>query len=390
MRATRLAAVAALLVLAGALRADGCCMVPRDFGGDVDQNWQRGLVTFHGGHEELFLRIQPSFHGQEGPAFLEWVVTVPSKPTGFAVAEGDPVKDAVALHDRLQALAAAQFAARTRFEIPEFKMGKGAMVASGVALSSPALGGIDLDAPVTVGPFEITGVRAKGPEGLAELNAYLEGRGYAGEDPAHMKWFTDRGFTFLCIHITPPAGKTSVGRTLDLPALRIGFDVDRPYYPAKFSSRQGNFGLRLTVMTSEPLALEPLAALRQRLAAARPMKHFDNLWTAQPPPKSVADAFPSGGPHGAPERWTLNVLDTGGFNPTIEGVPAISKWDDDVSFAVGGAADTPPWWYYGDRDVAGVERFVREHGLAGWLGFMALLGFVWLLRRRYLRRLKPR
>jgi len=65
-----------------------------------------------------------------------------------------------------------------------------------------------------------TPVRARGPEGLAELNAYLQGRGFAPEDAGHMRWFTERKFTFLCIHITPPEKQASVGKILDLPALR--------------------------------------------------------------------------------------------------------------------------------------------------------------------------
>jgi hypothetical protein len=220
---------------------------------------------------------------------------------------------------------------------------------------------------VRVGPFEITAVRARGPEGLAELNAYLQRRGFAPEDEDHMRWFTERKFTFLCIHITPPEKAGSVGKKLDLPALRIGFDTPTPYYPAKFSSRQGDWGLRLAVVTSQPLDTEKLAGVVKRLRGWTNGR-WGNLWFEGKPPRVVADAFPAGGP----SRWHVNVVESRGVNPSTDGKPAIWSWDDDVFLPLGDDGDAPPGWYYGDRDVSGAERLVREHGIALGTGVFVL------------------
>jgi hypothetical protein len=407
----RVAVVLAVLGIAAlaSTRADGCCMVPIGYRGDVDQSWQRAVLAHHDGHEELTLRIEPHFHGQEGPGYLEWVVTIPGPATGYAVlpaggapgGEGftgrdgnrwtpvEPSRDAagraefaaevVDLHDRLQDLAASQEHARTRFQLGG--SAREAPVSAAAELPTTTMGLLEVRAPVVVGPFEITAVRARGRAGLQELNAYLERRGFATEDPDHMRWFVERDFTFLCIHITPPGEEDHVGKALDLPALRIGFDTEKPYYPAKFSSRQGSFGLRLAIATSKPLEIEALRDQRQRLRGYLGHHRYENLWTAAPPPRAIAEAFPESGPHGRPDRWYLNVVESKGFNPTLDGKPAIASWTDDVWFPLGGSADEPPGWYYGDRDPWFGERFAREHGIAGGLALAVVAGVVLVWRR---------
>src|SRR5262245_55012825 len=165
----KVAVAIGLFALSGlAARADACCMVPSGYRGDVDQAWQRAVLVHHDGHEELILRIQPHFHGQPGPPYLEWVVTVPSNPTGYAVLDAgggaptatpalppipgapaaprrddqgraDFCDEVVDLHDRLQDLADSQHAARTRFTFGELKLSSTAPTAA-AALSGPPTG----------------------------------------------------------------------------------------------------------------------------------------------------------------------------------------------------------------------------------------------------------
>lgn len=347
---------------AGPRPASACCMVPTSWKGDVDQADQHGVVLHHDGHEELILRVAPFFQSTHRtplaadappPPALEWVVTVPTPPTSYGLVPASVFTDVAALVSRLQRLAAEQREARTRWEVPLFKT-------YSLGASAPSAGAwdaLDVGPRVRVGPYEITPVKARGREALDTLNRYLAERGFPEETPDHMAWFVERGFTFLCIHITPPAGAAHLGERLDLEPLRIGFATDRPYYPAKFSSRQGDFALSLAALTSRPLAKPSLARIGDRLRAD---SSTANLFTVATPPASLASAVPSG-----VDRWYVNALRSKGVNPFDDrGRPAISSWTDDVFFDLGGDADAPPGWYYGDRDLWVAERVVREHGIA--------------------------
>src|SRR5262245_51927212 len=134
MRCARFAAAVALLSLAVASAGrpvDACCMVPLSWHGDVDQADQNVVVLHHAGHEELVLRVSPFFQtvdkqplpevADATPPYVEWVVTVPSAPTAYHTVPASIYKDADALASRLEDLAAKQYAARSRWEWPEFR-----------------------------------------------------------------------------------------------------------------------------------------------------------------------------------------------------------------------------------------------------------------------------
>ncbi len=377
------------LLVTGPRPAAACCMVPATWDGDVDQAEQNAIVLHHDGHEELILRVAPYFQttsrlplaasaAAAPPPYLEWVVTVPSPPTAYAVVPASVFGDLDARVSLLQRLAREQEDARTRWEWPG--IGRYTLSArDGAVASAPAAGALDVGPLVRVGPYEITPVQARGREALDALNAYLAGRGFPQEDADHMAWFVERGFTFLCVHITPPPGASRLGDRLELEPLRIGFATDRPYYPAKFSSRQGDFALSLATVTSRPVARRSLSNIRGRLDADRSQP---NLFTVKALPPSLTGAIPAG-----VDRWYLNAFRSDGFNPSdTNGRPAISSWTDDVLFDLGGDADEMPGWYYGDRDLWIPERLVREHGIA--LGVWGVLGawFAIRVRRRKARR----
>ena len=364
---------AGLAVAAFAERGDGCCMVPREYPGDVDQSLQEVVIVHADGHQELVVRVRPFFQeADEPPPFLAWLVTVPNKPTAYRVASADIFGSARTLSRKLEDLYDAQ--KPKKFNI--MSMGAEAM-----SVDSMAKGGLEVSDPVKVGPYTITEVRTRGVEAVDELNRYLEENEFGTEDPEHMRWFAENDFTFLCIRIDPPEGSVRLGSHLELDPLQIGFASERPYYPGKYSANQGNFGLELTVLTPGPLEKETLGTVRARLNAWGG-KH--NLFTVQALDDPLAGVLDEGfgGEAPKPERWYVNRVDSRGFNrPDKDGTPEILGWEDDVFWAVGGAADEPPDWYYGDgkRPLTHPRNVSRMWGALVILA-IGVLGF-WLLSR---------
>jgi hypothetical protein len=357
-----------------AARGETCCMVPRDYPGDVDQSLQEALIVHADGHEELVLRVRPFFpEAAEPPAFLAWLVTVPSPPSAYRTAAPGIFESARGLHERLQALYDAQKPQPFRIA-PSL----GASVESAAPRQAQ---GLEINAPVTVGPYTITEVRTRGAEAVEELNRYLAENEFGTEDPDHLRWFAENDFTFLCIRIEPPPGALRLGTHLELDPLQIGFASERPYYPGKYSANQGNFGLGLSLLTPGPLARDALRAVRGRLQG---WGGTPNLFTVQPldePLQAVLDEG-FGGAAPTPERWYVNRVDSSGFNrPDNAGTPAILKWADDVFWALGSAADGPPAWYFGDGERPWTHpRNTRRMWGALVILAVAVLGF-WLLAR---------
>jgi len=353
---------------------DGCCMVPRDYPGDVDQSMQEVLILHADGHEELVIRVRPFFRdAEEAPASLAWLVTVPSKPTAYRTASMDVFPEARHLHQRLVQFYRAQ--EPREIEIgPQLK----AMV------TSEARGGhlgLDISEAVTVGPYTITEVRTRGSAAVGELNRYLDENGFGTEDPAHLRWFAENDFTFLCIRIEPPEGSVRLGKHLDLVPLQIGFASERPYYPGKYSANQGNFGLALTVLTSDPLLH---GSLRRNHARLDSRGGHSNLFTVKSLPGLLGPVLEKGFPGGppAPGRWYVNRVDSNGFNRMdLAGTPAIAKWPEDVFWDLGGPADLPPDWYYGD----GERPLLHPNNLHKLWAVLLILAVaalgLWLLRR---------
>lgn len=342
-----------------------CCMVPSGYAGDVDQARQDVLIVHRNGHQEMAIRVLPFFKGAENnPPQLTWIITLPSTPTGFREADASVFDAGRGLHDKLFELARQQWAARTNFYF--------GLPGSNEAGDSKSAG-LDFGATVQVGPYTVTPVKASGMEALAELNAYLSARGFPAEDADHLKYFIESNFTFLCVHFTPPAGRAA---QLDLPALQVGFDTKAVYYPGKFSSRQGNFALSLTMISDQPLELTGLMMAMMHLKGSdfgRVPLH--NLWSMQPLPAALAAL--AGKDASDVKKWYVNRIESRGFNESKDGVPAIAAWKEDVFFPTGGVADElPGFWYYGDLEISFVERVFREHALFIFVGggtFMFLL-----------------
>lgn len=384
--------LALLMVLlnAGALAA--CCMVPRSYSGDVDQAAQQVVILHRAktddapGYQEMLIRVQPFFQGAQGnPEYIAWVITVPSKPLRYDVADKAALQAGADLHEKLFQLARRQWADRSQFEWPSWL--PSAMTERGMEDARSLL---TEDAAVQVGPYTITPVRTQGAAALDELNTYLQERGFAAEDREYLAYFVENDFTFLCVRITPPQGQATLGGRLDLPPLVIGFETDELYYPGRFSSRQGNFALDLTLISDKPLATESVSTTRDRLKAiGRGYVQLVNLYSVQPLPEALASVLSERARTVEKPRWYVNRIQSEGFNPNDEaGNPAIAGWEDDVFIKVGDNTDElPGFWYYGDLEIPFLERMFREHAMAvfflgGFAFFFSLFVKTQLNRRK--------
>lgn len=386
-----------LLLMITASPLGACCMVPNDYTGDVDQSAQRVVIVHRApdgdtpGYEEMIIRIQPFFQGADAnPSGMTWVVTVPSKPLRYDQADMKALDAGSNLHKRLYRLAQEQWANKTGFEWPEWLSWmtlRGSAPAEGKSMD------LEIDELVKIGPYNITPVRAQGADAVQAMNDYLGERGFPKEDPAHLQYFIDNDFTFLCIQVAPSQGMASLGRELDMPPLVIGFETAMPYYPGRFSSRQGNFKLDLTLITDKPLETRSVGEQRNRLNAKNiGYVQLVNLYSVQALPEALASVLSERVTERDEQRWYLNRIESAGFNETPDA--GIASWEDDVFFKVGTTQDElPGFWYYGDQETSWFERMVREHAMAffvtmGLLFFGSLFIKVRINRKRHLARQK--
>lgn len=226
-------------------------MVPEVFLGDVGQAEQVALLIHREGVQDLTLGIKYEIMPDESgnmPEKLTWLIALPSEPfeeDGYGLAESS-------LFDELSALAEDYLI--KHLPRPRSKY-DGAEEAAEAAEEAPLANGVELGRAVSVGPYDIQPVRGVGQNALNGLNNYLKTRGFPAEDPEHMAWFVEHGFTFLCIEVTPKEGSAQLPQGEALPPLRVRFETEHPYYPLRYSSQQGDFDLSLYTMTDRPIDL---------------------------------------------------------------------------------------------------------------------------------------
>ncbi len=213
-----------------------CCMLPATYKGTISQNAHDAVIIHHGGREELVLRIDYKIIGESMPDNFAWVITVPNEPDEYAIADANLFEDMFVLSEKLRP-------PRRIKSKSGFGTGGGAFAGSGVELGKR----------VRVGPYDIQPVRGVGDNALTGLNAWLKEQGYPTEEPAHMEYFVKNNFTFLCIKIAAPKGEKAVGDSGKVPPLHLSFASPKPYYPLRFSSRQGVFDVNLHVLTQRAL-----------------------------------------------------------------------------------------------------------------------------------------
>ena len=382
--------VTSMVVIAPTSLSDGCCMAPESWQGQLGQKAQRGLILHRDGIQDLLLKIKPFFNGEEGaPPYMAWVITVPSRPLNYAAKEVGPIEEASAVSDRVQRLAEWQWARRSRFDLTFLeKMFRGARdeTASGVALHTSNAHGLEIGTTRTVGPYTITPVHANNAHGVDALQNYLKENEFPAEDPEELRWFAARDFTFLCVRVQPPPNVTALAAEPELPPLAIRFQSDAPYYPAKYSARQGDFRLELILCTDRPLHRSALESNHTKLRARR--SEFRNPWISAAGMKDVKTGLDA---LDEPGRWYVNRINSSGFNRQREdGSFPIHDWKDDVFFSLGTDDDAIGSWYYGDTKISRVNLLWREdrYAIAVW----ALLAFVlvrFVRRRRQARVTAP-
>ena len=281
--------------------AGACCMVPLTYRGTISQTAQEAIILQRDGREELILRINYRIDGAEAPDHFAWVVTVPNQPDAYAVADHKLFAEAFAWTEKT-------------LRIPSRQKGLDR--------------GLLLSPEVRVGPYRIQPVKGVGARAVQLLNEWLTENGFPNEDPDHMKYFVDEGFTFLCVRFDPKQGESGVPKRSAAPPLHLSFASEQPYYPLRFSSRQGVFDVNLTLLTGQPLDYEESSASLKKINWAKNRSLRTNVRVDVADfPKALAKAYGKTKFKGD-TPWYLNRLTAKRVNKGN----TIAKWKTDVFF----------------------------------------------------------
>jgi len=237
------------------------------------------------------------------PDTFVWVITTPKEPDAYAVADPLLFEDMFALAEALV--------------VPVNKS-----MARSKETDSPQAAGVELGKRVQVGPYDIQPVRGVGPHALTGLNLWLKDNGFPTETPDHMTYFVTNNFTFLCVKVTAKEKNQSVEPNGMLPPLHLSFETPVPYYPLRFSSRQGVFDVTLHVLTRSKLDYKKSDQTLTKLN-----------WSSQNYKQNVK----------LPERQ---------MPATLRKVFGMSAWKDDVN----------TWWYNNIR----CSRVNSRHPISDW------------------------
>jgi hypothetical protein len=304
-------ALALLGLLAAAVApVESCCMVPANYKGTISQTAQEAVLFFADGREELILKINYKITGDTLPDKFAWVITVPNTPDAYEVADAKLFEEVFPWAQRLVA--------------PPTK--------NGDSLGRPAawgVHGLEFGKPVKVGPYTIQPVKALGKEALTGLNDWLADNGFPKEDPSHMEYFVENKFTFLCVKFDPQKNKKAVDSEGGVPPLHLSFKSDNPYYPLRFSSRQGVFDVNLYVLTKKDFDYKVSSDSLKRINWSD-REHFKNNVEVSPKdfPKSLKAAYEKSTFKDDTGKWKLNVLRAHQVNKDN----AIAKWKTDIFF----------------------------------------------------------
>lgn len=222
---------ASLLCFLGHSQVLACFMLPKTYEGTISQNDHEAVILYHAGREELVLRINYQITGETMPNQFAWVITVPNEPDHYALADKKLFEEMFELSKKLTPEARLK---------KKYKFGGGG--------GSFGVEGVELGKHVTVGPYDIQPVRGVGQNALQGLNAWLKENQFPTEEPEHLKYFVKNNFTFLCVKITARQEQDSVDPQGTLPPLHLSLESPRPYFPLRFSSRQGVFNINLHVL----------------------------------------------------------------------------------------------------------------------------------------------
>lgn len=299
-------AITTTLVAGSAL---ACCMVPRTYKGTIAQDTHEAVLIHDGEREELVLRIGYKLSGPTAPSEFAWIVTVPNEPDAYALADKALFKDMFKLSERY-------LRPRSKSETDSKSRHSGKVVS----------GRVELGKAVTVGPYAIQPVRALGLDALKGLNAWLAKNGFPSEDEKHMAYFVQNKFTFLCVKVQPAKDQT-LSMTGKLPPLHLSFKSKTPYYPLRFSSRQGVFNVNLHVLTRTKLDYAQSKNMLDKINWSNRDFRRNEALTRAKFPLNLWKVFQKGKVKSTIEtRWYYNNLRSTRTNLGN----AISRWEQDV------------------------------------------------------------
>lgn len=308
MRLFRVCLTVFVLAILRAAPAEPCCMVPADYKGTIGQSAQEAVMFHHDGREELVLRINYKIQGDAMPDRFAWIITVPSEPDSYAVTDGklfEEMFDWAEEHARRKTLGYRK----------------------GDAQQSNSHG-LEFGKAVKVGPYDIQPVRALGKEALEGLNQWLERNGFPTEDPKHMEYFVEKKFTFLCIQVVPGEGAKAVESAGGVPPLQLSFRSENPYYPLRFSSRQGVFDVNLYVLTRKSFDFEASGESLKKINWSEGVYDRNVEVKVDSFPKTLKAVYERGAFKAYDGKWFVNVLQTRRVN---EG-NTIATWKEDIFF----------------------------------------------------------
>jgi hypothetical protein len=289
-----------------------CCMVPKTYKGTISQNAHEAVIIHHDGRQEMVMRIDYKITGKSMPASFAWVITVPKEPDAYALADEKLFENMFVLSQRLLA---PKRPSKGRSKSVDAK-------------PTAKLDGVELGKRVQVGPYDIQPVRGVGPNALTGLNTWLKGNGYPTEDPAHMKYFVQNGFTFLAVKIAPPKGQKTVGSGGKVSPLHLSFATPKPYYPLRFSSRQGVFDVNLHVLTGKKLDYAVSAPVLKQINWWNSNFERNYQLKSKQMPETLKKVFVKSKFKGKQIEWFYNNLRGRRVNQNN----AIAKWKTDIFF----------------------------------------------------------
>jgi hypothetical protein len=295
-------------------------MVPGGYAGRVYQSAQRAILIHRDGREELILGINYRIETPKAtpgapatattPKRLAWVITVPHEPDAYRLA--DP-----GIFDEVRRWAAP------RLRDPSRRT-KSAKDAAKPADNS----GLEFGKRRQVGPYDIQPVRAQGAAALEGLNQWLQSEGFPTEDARHMDYFIQKGFTFLCVKISPAKTSKDIAPAATLPPLQLSFKSNQPYYPLLFSSRMGEFALAVHTLTSSPIDFNTSQPSLNKIGYRSIYRKNVAVRTDQLPPM-LAKIMKNKGLQ-SQQTWHLNWIGS----PAVNRAVPIRTWSQDVFFAV--------------------------------------------------------